>query len=163
MWTTNYASLSKIKPPAKAVSISRGKPRWKGGWRGHLPAGVVAHEDMRLAPSWAALAAAKAGKHDQYDTAFNAQLAKLDPAEVYAELGESAVLLCFCGVGEFCHRRIVAEWLEAALDVRIPELGYPRHETPYYTVEAYDFFARVESVDARIEAEARAAGFAIAE
>ena len=45
-------------------------------------------------------------------------LSKLDPQRVYAELGDNAVLLCFekwddIKTGKkFCHRRIVAKWLE---------------------------------------------------
>ncbi|MNE84045.1 hypothetical protein D3C80_1809130 [compost metagenome] len=51
-------------------------------------------------------------------------LDKLDAREVYEELGENAVLLCWENVfkGEFCHRRIVAEWFERELGIIVPEL-----------------------------------------
>ena len=48
-------------------------------------------------------------------------LSKLDPATVYRELGEDAILLCWESPGKFCHRRVVAEWLEKALDIKVPE------------------------------------------
>lgn len=61
-------------------------------------------------------------------------LDKLDPLEVYNDLGEDAILLCYESIdkidkGEtFCHRHIIARWLEEELkeqydiDVVIPEL-----------------------------------------
>ena len=48
-------------------------------------------------------------------------LSKLDPATVYADLGEDAVLLCWEeNSGAFCHRRRVAEWLGETLGVLVP-------------------------------------------
>jgi len=48
-------------------------------------------------------------------------LAHLDPATVYRELGEKAILLCWESPGKFCHRRVVAEWLEKALNIKVDE------------------------------------------
>lgn len=48
-------------------------------------------------------------------------LSKLDPAQVYRELGEDAMLLCWCRAGEFCHRRLAAKWFEKNLGVSVPE------------------------------------------
>jgi hypothetical protein len=126
-------------------------PRSKGGWRGwraHLPVGIVGRVDARLAPSWAALEASP----EEYDRAFAAILRGLDPAAVYAELRKDGVLLCHCEVGEFCHRCLVAEWFEANLDVTIPELGVECIDTPYYTDELYDFFAKMVVKDERMKA-----------
>lgn len=50
-------------------------------------------------------------------------LNKLDPEEVYNDLGQDAVLLCWERPGEFCHRHIVAEWLNNALDIEVKEIG----------------------------------------
>lgn len=47
-------------------------------------------------------------------------LLKLDPLEVYDNL-ENSVLLCYEENTEFCHRHIVAEWLQLTLGVVIPE------------------------------------------
>jgi hypothetical protein len=119
MMTSNFANLAKINVPLRPVWIARGHPRAKGGWKAYLKPGVTGSADMRLAPTWAMLK----GDIEDYHRAFAKQLAALDPAAVYRELGENAVLLCWCEVGRMCHRRIVAEWFEAALGVTVPELG----------------------------------------
>ncbi len=55
-------------------------------------------------------------------------LSKLDPKQVYIELGENAVLLCYEKWADikarktFCHRRIVAKWLEENLGIKVEEL-----------------------------------------
>ena len=55
-------------------------------------------------------------------------LNKLNPKEVYAELGDNAVLLCYEKWDDikdgktFCHRRIVAKWLEENLGIKVEEL-----------------------------------------
>ena len=48
-------------------------------------------------------------------------LGKLNAEQVFSELGENAVLLCYEKSGAFCHRRIVAQWLEDRLDIDVPE------------------------------------------
>lgn len=53
---------------------------------------------------------------------YRAILDKLDPKEVYEELGEDAILICWEGKGKFCHRHIVADWLEAHLGIEVKEL-----------------------------------------
>ena len=47
-------------------------------------------------------------------------LAELDPKFIY-KLFERNVLLCWEDPGEFCHRRLVAEWLEQNLGIEVPE------------------------------------------
>ena len=55
-------------------------------------------------------------------------LNKLNPKQVYDELGDNAVLLCYekwADIKEcktFCHRRIVAKWLEETIGVKVEEL-----------------------------------------
>lgn len=48
-------------------------------------------------------------------------LSKLDPEKIYNELDYS-ILLCYETHEEFCHRQIVAEWLELFLDVKVDEI-----------------------------------------
>ncbi len=48
-------------------------------------------------------------------------LSKLDPQEVYEEL-DGMVLLCYEENDAFCHRHIVAVWLELSLGVVVPEI-----------------------------------------
>ena len=58
----------------------------------------------------------------------------LDPQEVYKEIvkrgGPSATLLCYEKPNEFCHRHLVADWLntELKLKLRIQELKFPEVE-----------------------------------
>lgn len=66
-------------------------------------------------------------------------LSVLDPNEVYDELNYS-ILLCYEDENEFCHRHIVAEWLNLLLDVDIPEIkitenGIEEVERPQYIRE----------------------------
>ena len=112
MQTSNF---SRSGSDPRAVAISRSQPR---GWTGRV------YE--RLAPSWRLLTAAKSGaiNEDEYIRCYRAEvLSKLDPARVYADLGEDAVLLCWENSGAFCHRRLVAEWFEEELGVLVPEVG----------------------------------------
>jgi len=48
-------------------------------------------------------------------------LSKLDPRKVYNDL-DGKILLCHEPPGAFCHRRLVARWLEHSLGVKVPEL-----------------------------------------
>jgi len=65
-------------------------------------------------------------------------LAKLDPGEVYAELGEGVILLFWARPGDFCHRHLVAEWFEEMLGAPVPELerkaAHGRRDQENYTI-----------------------------
>jgi hypothetical protein len=79
---------------------------------------------MELAPPWDLI---KQYKRDQDGVLYTNHykhlvLSNLNPETVYRQLGEDAVLLCWEGRGKFCHRRVVAEWLEKFLNIEIPEL-----------------------------------------
>lgn len=122
MQTSNFAR-SGSHP--RAVAISRTQPR---GWTGR------AYEP--LAPPWRLLVAAKSGAidEDEYIRRYRAEvLSKLDPARVYAELGEDAVLLCWERPGAFCHRRLVAEWFEEALGILVLEVDVVGSADPKQT------------------------------
>lgn len=47
-------------------------------------------------------------------------LSKLDPEDIYRKL-DGSILLCYEDNTEFCHRHIVAGWLEILLNIEIPE------------------------------------------
>lgn len=50
--------------------------------------------------------------NDEYTTLYRETvLDQLNPQEVADELGDNAILLCWEAPGKFCHRHIVAEWL----------------------------------------------------
>lgn len=54
---------------------------------------------------------------------YNLILNKLNPQEVYDKL-KDRVLLCYEKPGDFCHRRIVADWIETELGIIVPEIKY---------------------------------------
>ena len=49
-------------------------------------------------------------------------LDKLDPKQVYEDLGPDAVLLCYERPSIFCHRHLIARWLEKHLGIEVKEL-----------------------------------------
>jgi len=53
----------------------------------------------------------------------------LNPVHVADDL-EGKVLLCWELPGQFCHRRLVAEWLEKNLLIEVPELDIPKAASP---------------------------------
>ena len=63
---------------------------------------------------------------EEYTKTFRKYLDGLDPKEVFNELIETTngiepVLMCYCNKDKFCHRHLVAEWLEKELDISIQE------------------------------------------
>jgi len=95
-----------------AVSISLSKPKWYTNCR----------EYKKLAPSWALLNKYKQNKDEEYyiEHYYKDVLDKLNPKQVYEELGENAVLLCW-EKSRFCHRFIVSAWLQDKLGIEIKE------------------------------------------
>lgn len=47
-------------------------------------------------------------------------LSKLNPQQIYDMFSQN-VLLCWEEPGQFCHRRLVAQWIEKALNIEVPE------------------------------------------
>lgn len=109
-----------------AVAISQGVPWWYKGKR-----------MLELAPSRAMLNDVKrTGDSARFDEAMAALLDKLDAEKIVKALGDNAILLCWEGYNVRCHRRMVAEWLEAKLGIAVPELGHARKESiPYQDQE----------------------------
>ncbi len=104
-----------------AIRISRGPYRVKG------KGGQPTYRDL-WPPKWLfdGYIAEKVSE-SEYIVAYGCQLAALSPRKVYDDLvalgGVDAVLLCHCLPGAFCHRRLVAEWLEAKLGISVPEIS----------------------------------------
>lgn len=119
MQTSNFMKIKAIIAAGLTpIAISRGVPSWYKGRR-----------ELRLAPTRAML---KMSAED-YNAQFFARLAKLDPRELFAKLGDDAVLLCWEKPGDRCHRRAVAEWFEQALGITVKEFGIPRRKTPAFS------------------------------
>jgi uncharacterized protein YeaO (DUF488 family) len=96
-----------------AVSIALSTPNWFKG-----------REYKKLAPTYEILKNyRRTADKVQYVKDYNEKiLNKLNPQEIYDELGENAVLLCYEKSHVFCHRHVVSKWLEKNLGIRLTEL-----------------------------------------
>jgi hypothetical protein len=115
--TSYFAKLSQVRAP---LSIS-----------GRAPDFYKGPQFKTLAPKYEFFAAYKAGEIDSdgYTSEFRRLvLAPLNPRLLYdrlhAEHGPEVTLLCYEKPGDFCHRRLVAEWFEQELGVSVPELTF---------------------------------------
>ena len=108
---TSYFSKSAKNP--NAVSISLGVPHWFDG-----------RQYKKLAPpAWLLKRYKQDGDKARYiDDYYNSILINLDAKQVYEELGEDAVLLCWESSEKFCHRHIVSSWLKHKLDIDVEEM-----------------------------------------
>jgi hypothetical protein len=106
--TSNFKTAGHL---AQAVAISRGVPK---GWRGKVY--------KALAPSWALV---KIADPETFIKLYRAQvLDKLDARQVLEDLGgDDFVMLCWEQPGEFCHRLVVAAWLQKELGVKVEEFN----------------------------------------
>jgi len=107
---TSYFAISHNLP--NAVSIAVKPPDFYRG-----------REFLPLAPTWEILSNYKKDHniHTYTEKYVEEILFPLDPEKVYEDLKYS-ILLCWESPEKFCHRRIVAKWLENSLNVKIPEL-----------------------------------------
>ena len=108
---TSYYSLS--ADHQNAVSIAGKAPEWFRG-----------RKYRKLAPKlWFFKKYKEDGDTEFYTKQYYTEvLNKLDPQQVYDELGENSILLCWEAPDKFCHRHIVAEWLSKNLHIEVSEL-----------------------------------------
>jgi hypothetical protein len=106
---------------ATAVGISRGTPRGRAGFR-RLPALFPGPWFRSVAP-------------ETYLRRYAEILAGLDAVTLRDQLlafGGMPVMLCFERAADvhaglcFCHRHLVAQWLEDELGIAVAEVGHPR-------------------------------------
>lgn len=113
IFTSNYARHGQ---DPNAVAISAITPSWYTG-KVYSP----------LAPSWEIIKAIKSGKitNDEYTILYLKLLKErqLTAEKVLNDLGENAILLCYESPGTFCHRRIVANWIQEQTGFEVPELS----------------------------------------
>lgn len=108
----NTSYFAKYKGP-NSVAICQGVPKWYKG---------LSYRD--LAPSWDMLLEYRTTKNEErFRRRYKEEiLSNLNPQKVLEDLGEDAVLLCWEGANDFCHRRVVAEWLQEKLGLEVKEL-----------------------------------------
>lgn len=85
---------------------------------------ITKHEYKKLAPKYWFFKKYKIDGDENFYTEqfYKEVLSKLNPKDVLDELGDDAVLLCWESPEKFCHRHIVADWLEKNLDIEVKEL-----------------------------------------
>jgi hypothetical protein len=114
MIQTSYYQKSWSLP--NAVGISQSVPKW---YTGTLY--------MKLAPPWEIV---KIENEATFRRLYHEMvLSHLNPVHVANDL-EAKVLLCWELNGQFRHRRLVAEWLEKNLLIKVPELDEPKVASP---------------------------------
>jgi hypothetical protein len=108
---TSYFAIASNLP--NAISIAAKSPDFYNG-REYLP----------LAPTWQIFSEYQKSHdiHVYTERYFEEILLPLNPQEVLDDLGRYSVLLCWESPDKFCHRRIVAKWLEDSLNIKVPEL-----------------------------------------
>lgn len=112
LYTSNYARHGR-DPKAVCISI---KPIWWFKGRCY----------MDLAPTWDIVMGVKSGEIDdkRYTEEYLKILAKLDPQKVVDDLGDGTIMLCYESPKDFCHRHIVAHWLNKHLGLNIQEIFF---------------------------------------
>ncbi len=114
MKTGYFAKLKKYEEAGLTpVSICGKAPEWYEGW-----------QYKKLAPRWAFFNEWKNGTHkgdnEYYISHFNSDVLNgLDPNRVVKEIevlaqvpADKIILICYEKPDDFCHRHLVAEWLE---------------------------------------------------
>lgn len=96
----------------------------------------------QLAPTYPILSAYKEGKinEEEYELLYLDLLEnerKLTPQGVADSLPEGSILICYESPGKFCHRHIVARWLEQGADVKVTEIVDP--VPPHVVDELFSF------------------------
>jgi len=102
-----------------AVSIAFSTPNWFKG-----------EKYKKLAPPKKLLYDYKSGlvEEEEYRKVYSKEvLNKLDPFKIAKELNNK-VLLCYEKSEDFCHRKLVAEWLEEELNIKVKEVGVKKAE-----------------------------------
>jgi uncharacterized protein YeaO (DUF488 family) len=130
------------------VSISLGTPRWFKG----------THEMKSLAPSREILAITKKGGEDAtgaYTEAFRNYLGALNREVIVQKIakisqengGAPVVLCCYEKLEDFCHRHIVADWLNEELPEgsKVEEFGFEAGGVHVKKYDGYEGFMKEQS------------------
>lgn len=110
IYTSYFGNVRKLPDGIVPISIARQAKFWPG------------LKFFSLAPDSETLKMRK----EEYTERFNKILSKLQVESVLEELiaiseGKDIALLCYEKPGDFCHRRLVAEWIEKETGMEVPE------------------------------------------
>lgn len=121
IYTSNYSTASKLKGNPYFVRISVTQPSW-----------TQTHDSVpTLFPDAQMLWGYKDGRvtDQEYTRRYRIQLER-NWEQIASEMkrlaaraqGRPIVLLCWCGKGRFCHRRLFAEWWKEQTGEEIKEI-----------------------------------------
>ena len=95
----------------------------------------VKYEYKSLAPNYKLLNSLKKKKisEEKFISLYNDQLNELVPKNVLDHLdsitgSDEPVIMCHCAKTKFCHRHLVADWLEKNIGIKIEEFNKPDFE-----------------------------------
>ena len=122
IYTSYFGNMKKIPKDIVPIAICLSPPKFFDG---------IIYK--KVAPTWEILSDWKEGNKDEeamehYERAYSFKvLRKLDANEIYKDLyelsnGKDVVLLCYEKRGDFCHRHLLAKFLEEKLTIEIDEL-----------------------------------------
>ncbi len=112
---TSYFGLVKNLNPERLVSVA-----------GKSPDGFSGLEYRKLCPKWTWWKEwhDKGLSEEWYTQKYNATVLKfLDAKEVLKEIGDNKILLCWETPQKFCHRHLIADWIEKNTGVKVKELS----------------------------------------
>ena len=113
------------------ICIARYSP---SGWRGRVYSALAPSQSLLRWYKFSWLG--KKEREAEYKERYREEtLNSLDPKVVYDRLSENSVLLCYEKSGDFCHRRLVAEWFEKHLGVKVPE--YVREPSKFEQIKMF--------------------------
>jgi hypothetical protein len=114
IYTSYYAMTNRLVAEGiQPIGVSRGVPK------GFAYPGI-----LRIAPTYAMIS--KTFPTERYMPMYKQILAKVDPRSILEQLdqlggGADVAMLCWEKPGDFCHRHMIADWLEAELGIEIIE------------------------------------------
>ena len=115
IYTSYFGNLKKLgADKIMPIGVALYTPKWYSG-----------PEMKVLAPRGYMLA--KSISEQQYTEMYTSQvLAGLNPRHIYTTIeqmsgGRDCALLCYEKPGDFCHRRLIADWLQKSLGITVDE------------------------------------------
>lgn len=102
IYTTYFSNVKKLPAGLNPISIAV-----------VTPSGFPGRNFPQLMPQGKLLSQIMSNEItlEEYAIKYNEQLARLDPHNIVRQLWENPVLVCYEGIGDFCHRHLVADWL----------------------------------------------------
>jgi hypothetical protein len=133
IWTSYWGNRDLAHVGAVKACISRGRPKWSLPYRFRVLSDLAPSREAFKAPD------------GEWQRIYRLQLEELGAQRILEDLerisnGHGVIMLCWERPepgNDFCHRRVLAAWLEEQLGIEVPELlgGELRHHAPHHEDE----------------------------